>query len=367
MTERQRILLALTLAEGIGPATIHGLLKAYPTEHLGELLSESAAAIVHRAGISTRRAEVIVAALKALYTADREYEQSLRAGITLVSLDEHEYPHLLRTCAYPPVVLWFRVKLPSIQSMVGIVGSREATPYGLSITDQLVSGLAGSSVAVVSGGARGIDTRAHEASMRNGVGTLAVLGSGLLCPYPTENIPLFRAIGQSGGAVISPFPAHTRPVAGNFPARNHLIAAFSSVLIVVEAAEKSGALITARAALDMGRDVAAVPGRIGDIMSAGCNRLIAEGAHVIRDPGAITQLMGIAPKTYRELPKSAEKIPSEHSQKDPLVVLCALPQPFDSLLAATGLSPDILSQKLTHQACLGTLTQDLFGRWTAIS
>lgn len=359
MKSEQQILLALALAEGIGPATVGFLRAAYGD--LTELIHASSEELVRR-GLSEGRARRVVAALSAFDAADRENERCLKAGISIITLADTSYPESLKSCAYPAPVLWMRGSFSPDRPGVGIVGSRDATEYGRRSARAIVDILADQNVTIVSGGARGIDTIAHETALMKGLPTVAVLGSGLLVSYPHENAPLFRAIECSGGAVVSPFASTVRPIPGNFPARNQLIAAASKLVIVAEAALKSGALITARAALDMGRDIAAVPGRIDDGMSAGCNLLIAEGAHMIYEPKQVLSLLGIHASNVTPTVGRQQKadIPV-----DPVIALCTTPQPFDALIAATGLAPDILSQKLTERACSGLLTQDLFGRWIA--
>lgn len=359
MTSEQRILLALSLAEGIGPATVALLRAAY--NDLNELARASCQDLI-RCGLSELRSQKVVAALSSYDAADREYERCVKAGIALITLNDANYPVALARCAYPAPVLWVRGRFPENLRGVGIVGSRRATDYGCRSTRSIIEALAGQPIAIISGGARGIDTVAHESALIEGLPTVAVLGSGLLVPYPSENIPLFRALEEAGGAVISPFSSLVRPIPGNFPARNQLIAAASELLVVVEAAVKSGALITARAALDMGRDVAAVPGRIADPMSVGCNELIGQGAHMINDYRTVLTLLGVAPSQSMRQSSKQEK---NKVVTDPLVALCVTPQPFDALVAATGLAPDLLAQKLTEQACSGLITQDLFGRWIA--
>jgi DNA processing protein len=359
MNDQQRILLALALAEGVGPCTVALLRAAY--SDLTELCAASQEVLVRR-GLSVGRAQRVLAALASFDAADREYERCLKAGIRTITLDDAEYPASLKSCPYPAPVIWMRGVFPAAMRGVGIVGSRDATEYGFRSARGIVDTLAGQSVAIISGGARGIDTTAHEAALDKELPTVAVLGSGLLVPYPRENIPLFRAIEEAGGALVSPFSSMVRPMPGNFPARNHLIAAASELVVVIEAALKSGALITARAALDMGRDVAAVPGRVDDPLSAGCNELISQGAHIIGNFMHILRLLDIrAPEKAHQTSREQRDARSS----DSLVMLCEKPQPFDALIAATGLSHDFLSQQLAERACAGLLTQDLFGRWIA--
>lgn len=362
MTSEQRILLALALAEGVGPATVAVLRTAYG--NLADLARASCSDLVQR-GLSEGRAQRVVAAFASFDSVDREYERCAKAGISIITLADACYPESLKSCAYPAPVLWVRGHFPGHSLGIGIVGSRDATEYGYRSVRGIVEVLAGQRVAIMSGGARGIDTAAHEAALNEGLPTVAVLGSGLLAPYPSENIPLFRSIEAAGGALVSPFASMVRPLPGNFPARNQLIAAASGLVIVIEAALKSGALITARAALDMGRDVAAVPGRVGDPMSSGCNELIGQGAHMIGNYQNVLGLLGFVPTQQVFQPNRPQKSAAPAISTDPVIALCATPQPFDALVAATGLAPDLLSQKLTERACSGLVTQDLFGRWIA--
>ncbi len=191
------------------------------------------------------------------------------------------YPPALGAITSPPP-LWIRGTLePGDALAVAIVGSRRPTPYGLEVAAALAGELAGRGVTIVSGFARGIDTAAHRGALAAGGRTLAVLGSGLDVVYPPENRALAREV-ERRGALLSQFEPGTRPLAYHFPARNRTIAGLSLGVVVVEATERSGALITAGFAGDLGREVFAVPGRITSETSAGPHRLIQDGAKLIR-------------------------------------------------------------------------------------
>jgi DNA processing protein len=201
-------------------------------------------------------------------------------SMTTLTPDDPSYPALLAAIPSPPALYVRGRVVPDDALAVAIVGARQATPYGLAIAADLASELAARGVTIVSGFARGIDTAAHRAALDAGGRTLAVLGSGLDVIYPPENGALGRRI-EAAGALISQFEAGTLPLPYNFPARNRTLAGLALGVVVVEAAERSGSLITAGFAGDLGREVFAVPGRITSAASAGAHRLIQDGAKLI--------------------------------------------------------------------------------------
>ena len=199
-----------------------------------------------------------------------------------IALGDTAYPANLREIQAPPERLHIRGALAEEDALaIAIVGSRAATPYGLAVAERLGADLAARGVTVVSGLARGIDSAAHRGALRAGGRTIAVLGSGVDVIYPPENRALAEDI-EACGALVSQFAAGTRPLAGYFPARNRVIAGLSLGVVVVEAAEKSGSLITAGLAGDMGREVMAVPGPLTSPQSVGAHRLIQDGAALIQ-------------------------------------------------------------------------------------
>ncbi|UCG75441.1 MAG: DNA-processing protein DprA [Gemmatimonadota bacterium] len=199
-------------------------------------------------------------------------------GIRLAAYGDHQYPERLRNLCDPPVLLYLRGPLTLADDrMVGIVGTRRATPYGRRMARQIATGLAEAGWAVVSGMALGIDGAAHAAALDAGGKTVGVLGSGLDFSYPSVHRPLYRRLRRHG-VLVSEFPPPTPPAPGLFPRRNRIIAALSRGVVVVQAPERSGALITADHALDLGREVLAVPGPVGLEASTGVHRLLSEGA-----------------------------------------------------------------------------------------
>ncbi len=202
-----------------------------------------------------------------------------RLGIRILTLHDAIYPQRLRNIYDPPVLLYYKGMLPQFddEAVIAVVGTRDATPYGIQATEKLSYGMAQQGALIVSGLARGIDSAAHRAALRAGGKTTAVLGSGIDVIYPAENRYLYEDVAASG-ALISEYPPGTPPAGKHFPQRNRIISGLSVAILVTEAPEKSGALITAAAALDQGREVFAVPGQIDAPMSVGCNRLIRDGA-----------------------------------------------------------------------------------------
>jgi DNA processing protein len=198
-----------------------------------------------------------------------------------VTWADEDYPRSLREIADAPVVLYVKGSLPSDDPLsLSIVGSRRASIYGISISEKFAYNLAELGFTIVSGLARGIDTAAHNGALKAFGTTVAVLGCGLDHVYPPENRDLLEKIAETG-AIVSEFPMQVLPLPHNFPRRNRIISGLSSAVIVVEAAQRSGALITADFALEQGRDVFAVPGKIDQASSGGVNNLIKQGAKLI--------------------------------------------------------------------------------------
>lgn len=193
------------------------------------------------------------------------------------------YPYLLKETANPPIIIYYKGDVKAYDKCISIVGSRTCTQYGLDCAYGFAKNLSLVGVTVVSGGARGIDSKAHEGALDAGGRTISVLGCGIDVVYPPENVRLFDRIVEAGGAVITEYHPGDRPNSWHFPERNRIISGISSGVLVVEAGEKSGALITARLADEEGRDVFCVPGNITSKTSKGANSLIKIGANLVDD------------------------------------------------------------------------------------
>jgi len=217
-------------------------------------------------------------------SAKKEIERCENLKIELITLDDPEYPTPLREIPDPPLVLYAKgdwracVRLP----MIGIVGSRVATVYGSNVSEMLGRDLGSHGVCVVSGMAKGIDTSAHRGALKGGGRTLAVIGTGIDLCYPKENARLMSEIFSGGGSILSQFPLGTPPLKDNFPYRNRIISGLSFGVVLVEATERSGSLITGRLAMEQDRDVMAVPGNITSRNSFGTNYLIKCGAKLVQ-------------------------------------------------------------------------------------
>ncbi len=304
--------LALSLMAGVGSV------------HYGELLAshgsaEAALSAMPRAAVDAARS-----------LAQRHLVRLTAIGGQLLVRGLPGYPALLLDLADPPPVLFSLGSLELLtRTQVAIVGTRSATSYGLAVARDLARAVAASGLVVTSGMARGVDAAAHLGALSTGGGTIAVLGTGVDVPYPRSNTSLHRAIVRQG-LVLSEIPPGDRADAGSFPRRNRIIAALSGVTVVVQAGYRSGSLITAGRALELGRSVAAVPGPIDMASHAGSNELLRDGAQVVTGAADLLQLAGASLRPVF--------VPELHGPE--AAVWSALadgPADLDTLLARTGL------------------------------
>ncbi len=268
-------LLILNMVEDLGSVRTQALLKHFGS--LAKVFRASEDELKMAEGIGPKIAPKIVQSIKDI-NIDKELGLIKQYGIKIITFLDKDYPKNLKNIYDPPVVLYVKGEiLPEDDVAIAIVGSRLASFYGRQTSEKLGYELASRGITVVSGMARGIDSSAHKGALKAKGRTLAVLGSGLLDIYPEENTALADKIAENG-AVISEFPMRTIPDSGNFPKRNRIISGLSLGTVVVEAAQKSGALITADCALEQGRDVFSVPGKVDSTTSKGTNKLIKQGA-----------------------------------------------------------------------------------------
>lgn len=270
---------------------------------------------------------------------EREWGRVESLGIGVITLVDQDYPSLLMQIYDPPAVLFYQGDLTvTNEPGLAVVGSRKATEYGKTVANKLASDLAVAGVVVISGMARGIDTSAHFGALQAGGKTAAVLGCGLDICYPPENRKLRDEIVRSG-LVLSEFPPGTTPKPHHFPMRNRIISGLALATIVVEAAEKSGALITADCALEQGREVFAVPGSINSPNSRGCHKLIKEGAAMAEHAADILCELGFLNVQHDER-KTVELSPI---QKQVLQAIEFEPVQFDDLVKRSGLDAPMLA------------------------
>lgn len=237
------------------------------------------------------------------FSAEEEYHKCKRMGIKFISFEQDCYPKNLLQVQDYPYGLYVKGDVPGEQERcISIIGSRMCSNYGREMARELAKNLAENQVSVISGLAYGIDGAAHASCMEHGGRSYGVLGSGVDVCYPRENYELYCNMPGQGG-VISEYPPGTRALPSHFPLRNRIISGLSEIVVVVEAKKKSGSLITADLALEQGRDVYVFPGRVGDTLSEGCNRLIAQGAGIITDIDSFLEMNEIVSKKSKKKKK----------------------------------------------------------------
>lgn len=244
-------------------------------------------------GLPAKTAQRVVSE-KSKHDPDKLLEIVVTNNIQVATIDQDKYPDLLKNTSDPPALIYYRGNLPGAEKKLGVVGSRKLTAYSKTVGLTLTRELARNRINLVSGLARGIDSLAHQACIEQNTPTIAVVGTGLLTSdtYPTENKKLAEQIINQGGALISEYPPGSPPLQHHFPMRNRIIAGLSQGVLVISAAQKSGALITAYNALDENREVFAVPGQITDSLCAGSNGLLKRGAHVVTESEDVLKVMG---------------------------------------------------------------------------
>jgi len=279
-TQNDHILhwLALGLTPGLGPTRVRRLV-----EHFGSVGSIFYASLteLEATGMLAVSAQAIATG-KALESAQEELGRAAGVGAQIITLDDEAYPPALKQIYDPPPILYVKGKVEALSRPgIAMVGTRHPTPYGTGMAERLATDLAAHGLVILSGMARGVDTASHRGALAGKGCTVAVFGTGIDVPYPKENTRLSEQILAGGGALISEFPINTFPAPQNFPIRNRIISGIAVGVLVVEAAEYSGTRITARCALEQGRDVYAVPGNVTNKNSWGPNTLIKQGAKLV--------------------------------------------------------------------------------------
>jgi DNA processing protein len=349
MGETSSYWLAFSHVPGVGAVRISRLLDAFDDlEHAWHADSYA----LRQAGMGPKTIESILRVRSEL-DLKQAHERLQKLGIHLLTLESEDYPPQLKQIQGPPACLFVKGSiLESDRRAVAVVGTRRASSYGKAMAEKIASELAAMGLTIISGLARGIDGIAHRAALGVKGRTLAVLGSGIDQVYPSEHRQLAAKICESG-AVISEYPPGTSPEGHHFPARNRIISGLAMGLIVIEAAERSGALITADFAAEQGRDVFALPGDITRKNSGGTNRLIQDGAHPVLSSADVFEVLDLYPQEERA--QEPIEYPENDVQTALLAILGKEPAHIDSLHQITGLPIQDIQAALSMLEIRGTI------------
>lgn len=351
--------LALNLLPMVGPVRVRKMLAVLGTPQ--GILTAPRDKLLRIEGIGPELATQIANWEQKIDLAE-ELRLVRETGVAIVSPECPGYPDPLRHIYDPPLLLYVRGKLTKAdERAMSIVGSRRATHYGLQAAKKLSFQLARAGFTIISGLARGIDTAAHEGALASGGRTIAVIGAGLMRLYPPENEPLANKIVESdSGAVVSEFPLHYPPDKQSFPLRNRIVSGWSAGLLVVEAPLRSGSLITAGQALDQGKNLYSVPGPIDRPSSAGCNRLIQQGAKLVMSAEDILEDYGAV---QEELPltDSAPRVELNAEEAALLPLLSSTETGIEDLTERSGLAPAVIAATLMRME-MRRLVKQLPGR-----
>lgn len=361
--------LKLINADGVGPVTFRKLISHFKT--IDYVLGASVSELAKVDGIGFKTAERIAVTADKFNTC-AELELAEKLGVWLVTLADERYPSLLTRTYDPPPVLYIKGTLGTSDNLaISIVGSRRCSLYGQEQASQFAHFLASAGFTICSGMARGIDTAAHTGALSVGGRTIAVQGCGLANIFPPENKKLFELISNSG-ACISELPLQYEPLAENFPPRNRIIAGLSLGTIVVEAAPRSGALITATAALENNREVMAVPGKIDSPLSKGAHQLIKQGAKLVESVEDVMEALGYIGERLQGHVKASAAKASEKMEKplfdikelklsadEKVIYECLSREPvhIEEIIAGTNLTPGGINAGLISLRLKGLIKQ----------
>jgi len=329
----------LALIQGVGPRIRQALLERFGSA--AAALAAAPSELREVPGVGAKLMKNIVAAREG-NDAEEEIAVCRSHGVKILMEADEEYPRLLREIHDPPGVLYVRGDVQARDGVaVAIVGTRHATRYGLKQAEQLAGSLARAGLTIVSGLARGIDAAAHRGALEAGGRTVAVLGSGVLNIYPPEHVKLANEVAACG-AVISEAPARAQPRGGMFPQRNRIISGLSLGALIVEAGDRSGALITARHATEQGREVFAVPGRVDGRTARGCHRLIRDGAKLVETADDVLEELGplveATPGEDGQLLRHPAELTLNEVEQEVLAAVGTESTLIDTVVSETGLT-----------------------------
>jgi DNA processing protein len=347
----KRYWVGFNLVKGIGAVRLQAL-----RDHFGDLAVawQAPAEALQAAGLSQKMAERVAQARSSI-DLDLCIDRYASKGIHILTWEDDLYPARLREIDQPPPVLYVRGELTAEDSWaVAVVGTRRISAYGRQVSEEAASFLAANGVTVVSGLARGVDASAHQSALKAGGRTIAVLGCGVDRIYPPEHAALAEKI-IANGAIVSDYAPGTPPDASNFPPRNRIISGLSMAVVVVEAGETSGALITAQFAIDQGRDVFAVPGNIFALQSKGTNRLIAQGARPMLSARDLLDVLNLTKVTEQRAVRNI--LPVDEIESKLMTILTHEPLHMDEIRNQSGLPIERVSAALVMMELKGMVRQ----------
>ncbi len=341
--EEKKYWVALNQFSKFGPRRFKKLLKYFQN---AKQIFNAPLDELKKSGIEENIAQEFISTRLEL-NLDQLWENLIKENINIITIQDDAYSKLLKEIHNPPALLYYKGKLEDDEYSIGIVGTRKCTSYGKQVVDDLVKKLVNNNLTIVSGMALGIDTLAHSATLEAKGRTIAVLGTGLdkQSIYPTANKYLADKIIAEGGCVFSEFPLGTPPLKHHFPQRNRIISGLSLGTLVIEAGEKSGALITAFIALEQNREVFSVPGNIYSPVSAGPNKLIKLGAKTITNAEDIIESLNLNKAT--EYIKTKEIVGETEEEKKIIPHLNYEPKHVDELIRLTKLDTSTINSTLT--------------------
>jgi len=360
MTDEKKFWIGFNLVRGIGAVRFQQI-----QSYFGDLSIAWKAPIEAFQEIGLpKRALKNFSALRGEIDLDRLYQSITESDVTVLTLLDEAYPALLREIDQAPPVIYVKgVLTPADDFAVAMVGTRRVTAYGQQVARDTSTYLAGHGLTIVSGMARGVDALAHQHALQAGGRTIAVLGCGVDVVYPPEHRMLAEAIAENG-AIISDYPMGTQPEGINFPPRNRIISGLSLATIVVEAGERSGALITADFAVEQGRDVFAVPGNVFSPASRGTNRLIQKGAYAMVSPQDVLDVLDLA--QVEDFKDARQTLPADTTEAKILQVMDYEPIHVDEICHEVNLPVEKVSAALTMMELKG-MVQHVGGmRYAAI-
>jgi DNA processing protein len=351
LSDPRKYWVGMNLVKGIGAARLRVLLDRFGSvEAIWEAPSQS----LYATGLSARLVENLLQ-VRAEVSLDEIWDRLQSHGIEVLTWEDEGYPKRLMEIDQPPPVLYVRGDLlPQDEFSVAIVGTRRVTAYGRQVAENVAGFLARNGLTVISGMARGVDAVAHKAALDAGGRTLAVLGNGVDRIYPPEHRKLAEMIMQNG-ALISDYPLGTPPDSLNFPARNRIISGLAQAVVIVEAGDRSGALITASFAADQGRDVFAVPGNVNAPQSVGTNRLIQQGAHPLVNPQEILETLNLTLVNQHQ--EARVVLPADVNEAQLLRVITQEPVHIDEICNQTAMPIETITATLAMMELKGMVRQ----------